>query len=104
MIIPQIKKSRFGTGTEAIRVTGLGTLVEVDADSQNNEYVAQISEADTTKANSPTFNNVTITGDLTVAGDISVAGSMVAGSYNIVCYEDQVVCNNNEVVTYASLE
>ena len=97
MIITQKKRSRFGTGLEAIRVPGLGTLIEVDADPDDTANVAQISESDSGVV-SATFINLTVTGDL------AVAGSITAGSYNIVCYEDQVVCNENEVVTHASLE
>lgn len=49
MIIPQIKKSRFGSGIEAIRVPGQGVLVEVDAfrEDEERESIAQIAESDT---------------------------------------------------------
>ena len=46
MIIPRKLKSRFGTGVDAIRVDGLGSLVEVDADLEDNKRTAQISETD----------------------------------------------------------
>ena len=47
MIIPRTIKSRFGTGTDAIRRPGLASLVEVDADPDIRGAVAQISSADT---------------------------------------------------------
>jgi len=80
--------SPMGIVVNSVTYAGDGTFVDVSA-------IGSISTASAAEPGTltPTFTSVTITNDLIVGGTVW------ADTYNIVCFENTVVCDNNIVVT-----